>query len=82
MGAESNGRQPKKGDEIMPEEKRKWVKPMLMVLTRGGDRSESILATCKSWSIGGPVTHQSACMDWWEVGGVCIPPYCSYSSSS
>jgi hypothetical protein len=31
----------------MPKEKMAWVRPILTVLTRGGDRAEMVLAGCK-----------------------------------
>ena len=33
--------------ESNPSPKKKWARPMLTVLVRGGDRSEGVLASCK-----------------------------------
>jgi hypothetical protein len=50
--------------------KKKWVRPMLIVLVRGGDRSEGVLAGCKVDAVVGSNTIPMGCR---VLGFACFP---------
>ena len=53
-------------------EKKKWVNPVLTVLTRGGDSSEMVLDSCKLHEISaGHSTFHNTCTVSKELGAGC-----------
>ena len=57
-------------------DKKKWVRPILTIITRGEHRQDSVLSYCKNRYrpvlFGGPVVGQVDCMFWTGDIYVCM----------